>query len=232
MPAVVLALGLIVAASIGAYAFYGVRSFDNTLSVTGSATMEVEADAAKWTVSISRLAFEGEIPYIQSRVSADTQRTVDFFEKAGVAPEVILVSPVSVDQEYTSDTNAPRRYNVRQDISISSDDPAHVERLSHDIEDLIAGGILVNSYRPEYYVTGLPSIRVALVGKAVEDARARAIEIASSTGQKVGRLKSASSGVVQVMAPNSVEVSDYGSYDTSTIDKQVMVTARAVFFLR
>jgi hypothetical protein len=48
----------------------------------------------------------------------------------------------------------------------------------------------------------------------------------------VGRLKSASSGVVQVLAPNSIDVSDYGSYDLQTIDKEVMLTARAVFFVR
>ena len=58
------------------------------------------------------------------------------------------------------------------------------------------------------------------------------LSIASSTGQTVGKLKSASSGVVQVMQPNSTDVSDYGSYDTSTIEKEVSVTARAVFFVR
>ena len=73
---------------------------------------------------------------------------------------------------------------------------------------------------------------MALIGKAVQDAKARAESIAKSTGQSVGALKSASSGVVQVMAPNSVDISDYGSYDTSTIDKQIMVTARATFFLK
>jgi len=37
---------------------------------------------------------------------------------------------------------------------------------------------------------------------------------------------------VQVLSPNSIEVSDYGSYDTQTIQKEVMVTARAVFLLK
>ena len=73
---------------------------------------------------------------------------------------------------------------------------------------------------------------MALIGKAVTDAKARATEIAKSVGQSVGRLQSASSGVVQVMAPNSTDVADYGSYDTSTIDKQVMVTAKATFVVR
>ena len=51
-------------------------------------------------------------------------------------------------------------------------------------------------------------------------------------GKKIGVLKSASSGVVQVMAQNSVEVSDYGMYDTSKIEKEIMVTVKASFEIK
>jgi hypothetical protein len=70
------------------------------------------------------------------------------------------------------------------------------------------------------------------LGEAITDAKARAEEIAKSGGAKVGKLMSASSGVVQVLAPNSTNVEDYGSYDTSTIQKEVSVTARASFGVR
>jgi len=36
---------------------------------------------------------------------------------------------------------------------------------------------------------------------------------------------------VQVMPVNSVDISDYGNYDTSTIDKDVMVTVKTIFRL-
>ena len=85
---------------------------------------------------------------------------------------------------------------------------------------------------PEYYVSGLPTLRVSLIGKAVIDARARADSIAKSTGQSVGKLKGASSGVVQVLQQNSNDVSDYGQYDTSTINKDVMVSVRATFTVK
>ncbi len=39
-------------------------------------------------------------------------------------------------------------------------------------------------------------------------------------------------GVVQVLPPSSTEVSDYGAYDTSSIEKEVMVTVKASFRLR
>jgi uncharacterized protein len=37
---------------------------------------------------------------------------------------------------------------------------------------------------------------------------------------------------VQVMAPDSTAVSDYGEYDTSTKEKDVMLSVKAVFVLK
>jgi len=40
---------------------------------------------------------------------------------------------------------------------------------------------------------------------------------------------SATQGVFQITAPNSTEVSDYGSYDTSTIEKTVKAVVSCEF---
>jgi len=66
----------------------------------------------------------------------------------------------------------------------------------------------------------------------MKDAQNRATSISKTTGQKVGSLKSATMGVVQVTQPNSVDISDYGNYDVSTIEKEVMITVRASFSLK
>jgi hypothetical protein len=84
----------------------------------------------------------------------------------------------------------------------------------------------------EYSYTKLPELRVSLLSDAVKDAKARAAKLAESSGKKVDVLKSASVGVVQVLPVNSVDVSDYGTYDTSKIDKDVMVTVKAAFTLK
>ena len=227
-----LAIGIIVAAAIGAYAFVHVRAADNTLVVTGSATKDVTSDAAKWTVTVNRTSSQEGIPAAQTRVGNDTQTVIDFFRAANIAAENIQVSPIFSDRDYSSDTNAPVTYTVHDDVTVQSKDPALIDELSKKISSLAQKGVLLSPQPPQYFVTTLPALRVALIGQAVQDAKARAMEIASSTKQQVGALKAASSGVVQVMAPNSVDVSDYGSYDTSTIDKQVMVTAKATFFLK
>lgn len=234
LPSFVLGAALVVAAGVGAYAFYAVRSLDNTLSVTGSAKIAATATIAKWSVSVSEGTADGSLAATTARVQANAKKVSAFMKDAGIAEDKISISPISSyqDYSYSKDAYSPTRYTVRQEVRVESDSPELVKQMSQDISALSAQGIVLDIGQPEYYLTTLPDLRVSLMGKAVEDARARAKSIAEATGQKVGKLKSAASGVIQVLAPNSIEVSDYGSYDLSTIEKEVMVTARAVFFVK
>jgi hypothetical protein len=230
--AAILSIGIITAAAIGAYAVYGTRALGNTLSVTGSAADTATADTATWTLSLSRRAYEGELASAQSGVERDAVAVTAFLTAGGIARDDIASTPVSVDRDYSSDSNTPTRYIVHQDVTVSSSTPAIIDKLSHRTGELAARGIVVSAQMPQYFISNLPQLRVALIGRAITDAKARAEAIAQSTGQSVGPLQSAASGVVQVLAPNSIDVSDYGNYDTSTIQKKVMVTARATFYLR
>jgi hypothetical protein len=47
----------------------------------------------------------------------------------------------------------------------------------------------------------------------------------------IAGLMTALFGVMQFLAADGIEVSDYGSYDTSSLNKEVMVTVRASFSL-
>jgi hypothetical protein len=91
---------------------------------------------------------------------------------------------------------------------------------------------MVSTQSLEYYYSKLPDLRVSLLEDAVKDAKLRAEKIAAGTGRRVGSVRAASSGVVQVLSPNSVDISDYGNYDTSSVDKDVMVTVKASFDLK
>jgi hypothetical protein len=46
---------------------------------------------------------------------------------------------------------------------------------------------------------------------------------------RVGEVRAIRSGPFQVSAPDSVDVSDYGMYDTSTIDKTITATVSVNF---
>lgn len=211
------------------------RGANNTITVTGSASQDVKADEATWRIDIRRTAYVGGTAAVYAQVARDAATVKSYFDGQKLASSTVDESVISTDEDYKQDQSAPTTYTVHETVTIQTTDVDAIDRLSRQlgaVSSKVAADTLISPEPPEYYVSSLPQLRVSLVGKAIQDARARAEEIAKSGSTMVGALESASSGVVQVLAPNSTDVEDYGSYDTSTIQKQVMVTAHASFYVR
>ena len=121
---------------------------------------------------------------------------------------------------------------MNQSFTIQSDDVEQITAISKQIPELASQGVIVSIQALEYYYSKLPDLRVSLLTDAIKDAKARAEKIAEGTGRNVGAVQAASSGVVQVLSPNSVDISDYGNYDTTSIEKEIMVTVKASFRLK
>jgi hypothetical protein len=206
------------------------RGAGNTIASTGSASIMVKADDGKWTISVYQSANEGQTAPAYSQVANDATAVTSYFKKANLASSTITATTIAADMEYKN--NGATSYNVHEDITIESSDVDGLQKLAQNINVLTDRGLSISPRQPEYYVTNLPDIRVQLIGKAVEDAKARAVQLAESGGSTIGALVSASSGVVQVLAPNSINNDNYGSYDTSTIQKQVSVTAHVTFAVK
>jgi hypothetical protein len=184
---------------------------------------------------IARKVAESNMQNGYSLLAKDADSVKLFLKTNSIADDTITSSQVFVEEIYKYDSNnnsGPREFNLRQEIVVQSKDVRAIDVLSKNVSELAQKGVFLMGNHLEYFVSNLPELRVSLLGDAVKDAKARAVEIAKAGGQSVGALKSASSGVVQVLAPNSIEVTDYGSYDTQSIEKDVMVTARATFFVR
>jgi hypothetical protein len=232
VPAMIISLGIILSAVVGAFAFYNSRTLDNTLSVTGSAKQSVTADSVNWTFDISSRTIASQLETGYSNMAKDLTAVKNFLDQNGIKEEQITITPIYMDEVYkSSNDQGPREVNLRQVITVQSSDVQGVTQLSKTTEILAKSGVFLSTRSLEYYYSKLADLRVSLLSSAIKDAKARAEEIAKAGGQSVGSLKAASSGVVQVLAPNSIEVSDYGTYDTSSIEKDIMVTARAVFFV-
>ena len=231
-----IALGLIISASVGAYVFYRVQLFGGSLSVTGSAKTSVSSDQVKWVMNISRQVKVSGLAQGYDQMASDLSRVEKFFADHNVSTSSLLVSPIAMDEVYDygkSDSSySEKQYNLRQTITYSSSDVPGVTAMAKDATVLARSGMIFQTLGLEYYYSKLADLRVSLLADAIRDAKSRAVKLVEPSGQTVGPLKSASLGVVQVMAPNSVDISDYGMYDTSNIEKEVMVTVRAAFSIR
>ncbi|MES2315531.1 MAG: SIMPL domain-containing protein [Patescibacteria group bacterium] len=233
---VVLGLCIIIAASIGAYVFYQARGFENSLSVTGSATKNVTSDHVKWVGVITRTTKVPTLKTGYAALASDLTIVQEFLKSNGITDAEIDISPVTMEPDW--DLNQQnvsandKSYNLKQTIEINSVNVDAITNLSKHTSPLIDKGVVFSTQSLEYTYTKLADERIALLKDAMADAKARASMLAESTGKKVGQLKSASSGVVQVLSENSLNVSDYGSYDTSKVNKTIMITVKAAFTLK
>ena len=228
----ILGLSIIISAGLGSYTFYKLRSM-NSISTTGSAKEAVVSDQVKWTSSITRPVKVSTIKDGYVKMDADLKAVKDFLVSSGITDDQINIYPVLMNEVYDQNQGAEKNYDLVQTITVQSGDVQKIADLSKNTSSLVEDkGVLFATTALEYYYSKLPDARVALLANAVQDAKARANQLAIAGGKKIGVLESASSGVVQVMAPNSMEINDYGTYDTSSINKEIMVTVKASFEIK
>ena len=231
----VVALGLIVTAFVGGFFYLRGKQYDNTLSVTGSAKMEVTSDTATWSFTVVRkIKFEDQSAgYAQ--IADDVAKTKDFLVKAGISADAITANPPSLSVDYDKQQVAGTEpdYQLSVQVSVTSSDVNLITSVAQNVSKLVDNGIYVSGTSLSYYYSKLPDLRASLSGEAVKDAKVRAEAIASASGGHVGTLQSVSGGVIQVLSPdNSTDVSDYGTYDTSTIKKEVTISVHASFTIQ
>ena len=227
----ILGLSLIISTGLGVFAFYKIRSVDY-ISTTGSAKKAVVSDKVKWTSSITRQVSVSTVKDGYAKMDIDLKEVKDFFTANGIPAVSLSISPVFMNEIWDNNNQTEKKYNLVQNFEVQSSDVQKIDALAKNTNSLINKGVLFSTNSLEYYYSKLPAVRVELLANAVADAKARAEQLAIAGGKKIGVLKSASSGVVQVIAPNSVDVSDYGMYDTSKIEKEIMVTVKASFEIK
>jgi uncharacterized protein len=246
-PAVVLGASVIIATAVGSQAFLKGKQLSNVLAVTGSAEQIVTSDTVKWQSSITRAVDAAGLKAGSSQIKNDADIVSQYLKNSGVADGEITVNPVTVSPVCESQNNIfydkfgnqscgssrTAGYNLQQVITVESQKVPEVAKISQAASDYFIGqGLIFSTQSLEYYYGKLADLRLDLLAKATTDAKARAEKIAESTGKQIDSLQAASMGVFQVTAKNSVEVSDYGVYDTASLEKKVTGVVRVSFSLK
>lgn len=232
--AVIIGLSFVLASSIAGFTFFQIRASDNAITVTGSAKQAVTADSGKWRATITRTVYQSALKSGYAQMDADSKAVKAYLSSMGFEEADYTLSPVFMNENYgynSNNSNLPKQYDLTETLTLSSKDTDKITNVAKASASLASSGILLSTQSLEYYYSKLPALRVSLLSAAIKDAKARAEKLAGAGGAKVGKLRNATSGVVQVTAPNSEDISDYGQYDTSSIDKEVMITVKASFAL-
>ncbi|HOI60178.1 MAG TPA: SIMPL domain-containing protein [Candidatus Pacearchaeota archaeon] len=229
----IIAFSLIISVLIYSNNLFKIQNLDNTLVVTGSSTKIVKSDLAKLNSSFFRTVTESELKKGYAFMQEDEKKVINFLNENNILEDEYEIYPVSMYKDYYYDKAIDQdpRYNLSQRVVITSSDIEKIKNLSQKANDLIKLDVIYQTNAPEYYYTKLPDERINLLPEAVLDARKRAEAIAKSADRGVNTIKSADMGVVQIMQPNSTDIASYGAYDTSTVEKEIMITVRVNFVL-
>lgn len=242
--AVILALGLIIAALIMSGAWKSVSRSNVTINVTGSASKDIKSDLGIWEGSFSNESVSMTEAY--ARLKTSNTKVKEYLVNFGFSEDKIKFSAINTTTLYegkgsdsygdyygykpkTESSGKIIGYRLSQDVSIESDDVDKIERLSREVTELINAGISISSGSPRFLYTKLSDLKVEMIGLATEDAKMRAEQIAKVTGNDVGEVRSSRIGVMQINSKNSTEVSDYGINDTSSLEKTITAVVNVTF---
>jgi hypothetical protein len=122
-------------------------------------------------------------------------------------------------------------YGLTRSFEIRSSRVPAIAALAERSSSLLEEGVPLAGDPPQHVYTKLPSLRPELLAAATKDAQRRARILVTASGAKLGKLRGVDVGVFQITTPNSTEVSDYGEYDTSTLQKDVSGVVNVTFSL-
>ena len=228
----ILAVGFIIGAMIIGGTWRKVSRGNVTITVTGSASKEIRSDMAIW--SIDYIADAPTLTEAYAKLQANTNKVKAYLISKGLSADKLKFSSIGTTTIYVHNdkgiqTEQVAKYKLSQDVSIESSEVDKIDQLSREATELINQGVEVNSHSPQFLYTKLSELKVEMIGLASKDAKVRAEQIASSTNNKIGEVRSSKMGVIQINSKNSTEVSDYGVNDVSSLDKTITAVVSMSF---
>ena len=217
---------------------YKFRAQD-TVVVTGLGETEFASDLIVWSGAITAEAANAAAGYAQ--IETSKRKVQEYLAAKGIPAEAVVLDFVNVNKQFAPVYNAGGSwagqrftgYELRQRFTVESEEVDKVEAVSREMSSLIAQGVSIEAYQPDYYYTRLDDVKLSLIERASADARTRAEKIAVNAGAKIGKVRSARMGVFQITGANTnEEFSAGGSFNTSSRQKKARITMRIEYRIK
>jgi hypothetical protein len=224
---------------LAAGAWKDVKTRDvHQIEVTGSAKRRITSDLIQWEASLQTEGTDRQTAYRALRDQVD--KTVTYLKAQGltdaeIRPSSVVTSPL-VETEYlgSGENRVARQvhkgFRTAQSVLVTSTQVEKVERISREVTQLIDQGVPVMSDPPQYFYTKLGELKIEMLAEASKDARTRAERMLEAAGQaRVGKLRQADMGVINVNPANSTATSWDGNNDTTSLEKDIITIVHITF---
>ncbi len=178
----------------------GLKLADRTVTVRGAAEMPVTADLATWNLGLS--ASGDDLAGAQRELTSGIADIKTFLKKYNVSGTDIDNQNVSVSDaranQYAQATGP--RFTITGGVIVRTTNLDGAQKAKNALGDLVGKGvILTNSWGPNYAFTKLSEAKLELVSKATQEARKAANQFAADSGVRLGTIRSARQGSVEVL---------------------------------
>lgn len=228
-----LGIALVASAFIAVSGFRDIKKADDTITVTGSTKQAITSDHVIWDFQLSTQGTE--LQNLYTEISTATRAVDDFLKTQKLSAEELVSDAIVTEPTtfYNRDESgrevSVKGYILRKHYQIRSNEVKKVVAVNQSASSLIARGIPLESSPMQYLYTKLPELRIKLLEDATKDALERANVMVKSAGSTLGAMKSARMGVFQITPRFTTQVDDYGSFDTTSLEKDVTAVVTVAF---
>lgn len=242
---IIILIGFIILGSFFKSGLNNISVLTNAQGITVSGTSERYVTSDRGSLSINLTLDDSNISNdtgIKTIINA-RDSLIKYLVDYGIDSKDIDVQPISnismctLRDKNSWDTCLGKKYTEYiLNMNVSSNDVNKIKDLSLNINNYVNNelknyfqDVNLNINNTQYFYTKLSGIKTEMLNEATKNAFERAEAIAKSTGNHAGNVITASQGVFQITAKDSIDTSDAGSYDTSTIDKKITAVTRVSF---
>lgn len=232
-----LAIGMIISASLVCNSFLKAKLLDRSIVVKGLAEKEVNADLAVWPIAIT--ATGNALSEVNKKIEYDRSIVMNFLATQGFSKDEITLGDYKLSDlmasSYRDSSIQNARYIITATIILKSNDVHLVDQVSKQKNLLVNKGVtLANADDDPYYeFTKFQDIKPEMLTEAIKNARSSAEKLATDSGSKVGKLKKANQGVFSITSITPFSSDEYTNVrmGAKSIGKKIRVVATLEYFL-
>ncbi len=199
--ALLLSVGLVVAAWVLGQALLQFKQADRGVEVKGLAEREIPADTAIWPVAFSEA--DNDLPRLYQTLQEKNVKIAAFLQASGFKPEEVSVSAPSITdrlaQDYGNAQLAERlRYSGKSTLTVYTRQVDRVREAMAHLGELGKQGIALSpdnyESRTQFLFTGLNALKPAMIEEATKNARISAEKFAKDSDSRLGKIRRANQG--------------------------------------
>lgn len=202
------AIGLALSGYFVSHAVESAKRFERFVTVKGLSERDVPADLALWPIRFNVAA--NDLKSLQDQIAASRNIVRQFLIAAGFKDDEISTPPSQINDTQmasrgeSEDIKRPPtfRYSATVTMLLRSARVDEVRKAMEASDKLVQGGIVLSggdySGRAEFFFAGINEIKPGMIEEATINARKAAEKFAKDSNSRVGTIRRATQGPVEV----------------------------------